>query len=70
MTTPLAAEQVAVMGEALADALDMVARSPFGTAQQTECISQARDLYLRLGPYLLTETERSGFPATDTIHRE
>ena len=70
MTKPLSADQVAVMAEAFAAALDMVARSVPGSREQVDSITQARDLYLRLGPYLLTEQERVGFPATDTIHRD
>ena len=70
MTAPLSADQVAVMGEAFAAALFVVAKAEAGSREQTDSITQARDLYLRLGPYLLTEQERAGFPAADDIHRE
>lgn len=66
----LSTQQVYELAEALASALNMVAAAVPGSPQQTQAITQARDLYLRLGPYLLTSDERTGFPATDTIHRE
>ncbi len=66
----LAPQQVYELAEALSSALYSVAQTVPGSAQQTQAITQARDLYLRLGPYLLTETERSGFPATDSLHKD
>jgi hypothetical protein len=70
VNAPASAAQVAVLAEALAGALFMVAESPPGTNQNSEAVAQSRDLYLKLGPYLLTEAERSGFPPTDLLHKE
>ena len=70
MTIPLSAEQVYELAEALASALYAVAQTVPGSPQQTQAITQARDLYLRLGVILLRPEERSGFPATDTLHKE
>jgi hypothetical protein len=66
----LSPTQVYELAEALASALLMVAEAVPGSDQQTQAITQARDLYLRLGVPLLTETERSGFPAADLTHKE
>ena len=67
---PLSTQQVYELAEALASALHMVAQSVPGSREQVDSITQSRDLYLRLGPYLLNEQERAGFPAIDTIHLE
>ena len=66
----LAPKQVYELAEALASALHMVCQAVPGGREQLDSITQSRDLYLRLGPYLLNEQERAGFPASDTIHKE
>ena len=67
MTSPASASQVAVMGEALADALHAVAISPPGTKQCEDALTQAKRLYSDLGNYLLTPEQRT---AADLLHKE
>ena len=66
----LTAEQFSTMCEALASAAYMAYKASPGSREQIDANAQMRVLYLRLGPYLLTEVERSGFPANDLTHKE
>ena len=70
MNAPLSPKSVYELAEALASALHSVAHTVPSSTQQTRAITQSRDLYLRLGPYLLNEKERSGFPANDLTHKD